>query len=213
LIDVWVVRVRDDGPLGVLAARALLGADADTDRRPEDDRRRSVVARGVLVALVADRTRLDPARVVISYDERGRPSIAGSALQVSIAHSGEFVACAVSDSRVGVDIERSDRPEADAALAKRVCMASELLHLEQLAEGARAPALIALWARKEAVAKALGLGLAIPFDQLEVRTDSPRLDGVRQKALRVRTLEGGPAGYSLALASGRRWSRVRVHLR
>jgi 4'-phosphopantetheinyl transferase len=188
-------------------------ADATPDRRPEEDRRRAVVARAALMTLVADRTGTGPARVVIGYDERGRPSIEGSPLHVSIAHSGDFVACAVANARVGVDIERSDRPEADEALAKRVCTANELLHLDQLDGDSRRPELIALWARKEAVAKALGLGLAIPFDQLEVSDDVPRLRGVRQKGLRVRQLDGGPPGYSLALASEGRWPRIRVHLR
>ena len=128
------------------------------------------------------------------------------ALHVSIAHSGEFVACALSDRRVGVDIERADRPEADDALAAASARRPNAGGSSTCRPHQRTRALIRLWARKEALAKALGVGLALPFDQLDVRHDIPLIGGVRAGALRVRDVEGGPDGYAVAIASRR--SRV-----
>lgn len=206
-VDLWVVKVTDEGPLGLRAAYALLGWPAAFDRRAITDQHRSVVARAALTRLVAARTGVDAAWVNLDYDARGRPLVSGSALHLSIAHSGEFVACAVSDRRVGVDIERVDRVEADHDLARRACSSAEREQLGELT----GPALIRLWTRKEAVAKVLGLGLALPFEQLDVRRDTPRIGGVRASRLTVRDLVGGPEDYAVAIATEGR-CRVSVRL-
>jgi phosphopantetheinyl transferase len=211
LVDVWVVRVTDEGPLGVPAARALLGSADRGYRRREDDERRSLVARAALMRLVATRTQVEPAEVAITYDERGRPSIGDSTIRVSIAHSGDYVVCAAAERRVGVDIERLDRPEADEGLARRVSTPAEFAQYHRLSEDARVAALVRLWAGKEAVTKAIGAGLAIPFDQIAVRGQTARLVGARREAWRVEHLEGAPAGYALALATETRWRRLRLH--
>jgi len=212
-VDLWVVKVTEDGPLGVPAARALLGAQPSDARQRIDDTRRSLVARAALARLAGARTRVDPAAVVVAHDERGAPVLRDCpALHVSIAHSGEFVACAISDRRVGVDVERTDRPEADDALAARVCAPTERLRLEHMPAEPRARALIRLWVRKEALAKALGVGLGLPFEQLDVRHDIPLIGGVRAGALRVRDVDGGPDGYAVAIAAEGRGFRLRAHL-
>jgi phosphopantetheinyl transferase len=205
------VKVTDHGPLGHHAACALLGS-LPNDRRPLDDKRRSVVARAALIRMVALRTGVDAAAVVVGHDERGRPLLDGSPLHVSIAHGGDFVACAVSRQRVGIDIERTDRPESDDALARRVCTPVERQQLAELPPRLRKRALIRLWVRKEAVAKALGLGFALPFEQLDVTGEVPRIRGTRTRALRVRDLNGGPDDYAVAIATEGRWTRVHAQL-
>jgi phosphopantetheinyl transferase len=213
LVDVWVVKVTEDGPLGLRAACALLGAQPSCGRQRIEDRRRSLVARAALARLAAARMHVDPTAVAVGHDKHGRPLLLDRpALHVSIAHSGEFVACAVSERCVGVDVERADRPEADDALAARVCAPAERRRLEYMPAGPRTRALIHLWARKEALAKALGVGLALPFEQLDVRHDIPLVGGVRAGALRVRDVAGGPEDYCVAIATEGRGCRVRAHL-
>jgi 4'-phosphopantetheinyl transferase len=211
-VELWLVKLTDDGPLGVEAADALLGPLPANDRRAIDDQRRSIVARAALAQLVAQRTGVDARAVRLSHDERGRPLLEGSALNVSIAHSGDYVACAVSKRRIGVDIERFDRREADDALAEHVCTPAELRQLAELAPIPRKHALIRLWARKEAVTKALGLGAALPFEQVDVSTDAPRITGLPTRALKVRDLVGGPHEYALAIATDGRRGRIRAQL-
>jgi len=212
-VDLWVVKVTEDGPLGLRSARALIGAQASGGRQRIDDRRRSLVARAALARLAAARMHVDPTDVSVGHDERGRPVLLDRpALHVSIAHSGEFVACALSERRVGVDIERADRPEADDAFAAGVCAPAERRRLEHMPAEPRIRALIRLWARKEAVAKALGLGLALPFEQLDVRHDIPLIGEVRAGAFRVRDVDGGPDGYTVAIAAEGLGYHVDAHL-
>jgi phosphopantetheinyl transferase len=203
-----IVKVTEEGPLGLCAAYALLGGHVALDRRAIDDQRRSVVARAALLRLIAARTGVDPALVQLDHDAHGRPLVPGSALHLSVAHSGDYVACAVSSRRVGVDIERSDRAEADDDFASRVCSPAEREQLRELT----GPDLIRLWARKEAVAKALGLGLALPFDELDVSGDTPRIHGQAATGLRVRDLVGGPDDYAVAITTQGRRCRVRARL-
>ncbi len=213
LVDVWVVKVTEDGPLGLRAAGALLGAQTSGGRHQIEEWRRSLVSQAALARLAAARMHVDPATVTVGHDEHGRPLVLDRpALRVSIAHSGEFVACAVSERCIGVDVERADRPEADDALAARVCAPAERRRLEYMPPAPRTRALIRLWARKEALAKALGLGLALPFDQLDVRHDIPLIGDVRAGALRVRDVAGGPEDYCVAIATEGRGCRVRAHV-
>ena len=202
----------DDGLLGYHSALALLGSPRSGDRRPLDDQRRSAVARAALSRLVATRAGIDPAAVTLDHDEHGRPLIEGSALAVSIAHAAEFVACAVSERAVGVDLERTDRPEADAALAKRFCTPAERRQLDNLPVDERQQALVRLWTRKEAVAKALGLGVAIPFEQLDVSANHPVIEGVKKPSLRIADLTAGPSNYTIAIATKSRRPNIQAQL-
>ena len=49
---------------------------------------------------------MDPADHPLSYTEEGKPYLAHTDVKVSITHSGQWAACALSDTPVGVDLER-----------------------------------------------------------------------------------------------------------
>lgn len=106
---------------------------------------------------------IPPTEVELLAEPSGKPRIGHSHLEVSISHSGGWVACAFSPSgRIGVDVEVAEtgRPVAVAELAPVVLAAGERAFLEALPEAARANAFLDLWRRKEAVLKATGHGLA-----------------------------------------------------
>lgn len=119
-------------------------------------------------------------------------------LQLSRSATPGLVAVALCQrGRVGVDVERV-RPELvdDDLLALA-------LHPAERVPGVAADAFFALWARKEAVLKALGVGLAVRPAAFPVL---PASDGWCTCALavagsaRVRSLPA-PAGWCLAVAS------------
>jgi 4'-phosphopantetheinyl transferase len=150
---------------------------------------------------VAQRAGVDPETVAVGRDSGGRPVVSERlGLHVSIAHAGGFVACAAARRPVGVDIERADRPEADEGLAAYVCCAGEREQLAALPAAARRRALIRLWSRKEALSKVLGVGLALPFDKIDVRLGRPLFDGVSSAALWVRDVDVAAEGYLAAVA-------------
>ena len=122
----------------------------------------------------------------------GRPRIVGHELHASIAHSGGFVAVALSDvAAVGVDIEvvgdRRYEP-----LLDDVCTPDERSHV-----GSRED-FYAYWTRKESVLKALGVGLDVPMTEIAVTppTATPAVTTYRGNDLAAQMSDVSPAaGY------------------
>ncbi len=95
-------------------------------------------------------------------------------LNFNLSHTAGFVACALSrNRRVGVDVERISncKPE----LACEVFTRSEARNLAETAPLQRASAFCRLWTLKEALVKALGCGLSMPFDSFEIDLSTHRL--------------------------------------
>lgn len=98
----------------------------------------------------------------ISYGRYGKPHLRDYPnVYFNISHSGQFVACAVSDRPIGVDIQKIVSYRRD--VAKRVFSPEELSQIEsspdQSAEFTR------LWTQKEAYLKMLGIGLSDSLDE------------------------------------------------
>lgn len=105
----------------------------------------------------------------------GKPGLIDADLEFSLSHAGGLVLVAVTRGvPVGVDVERSERgnPPLDRALT-----ATERAVLERLPAGARGPAFIRYWTRKEALLKATGDGLSVAPGRLAVSApdEPPRL--------------------------------------
>lgn len=109
-----------------------------------------------------------PGRHRVRFDGR-RPAIDidGAPGAASISHSGRKVLCAVGRVRaLGVDVEQI-RPRSDwDGLAARVLHPEERTRLAG-ADG-RWEGFYRAWTLKEALAKALGAGLTLPFPQILV---------------------------------------------
>ncbi|WP_405629394.1 4'-phosphopantetheinyl transferase superfamily protein [Streptomyces sp. NBC_00016] len=87
----------------------------------------------------------------------------------SVTHSGALVGVAVCrDGEVGLDVEES-HADMDVDSAARVALSdAELAALYARPTAERQPAFLRTWTRKEAVLKALGVGLGVPLRELEV---------------------------------------------
>ena len=77
-------------------------------------------------------------------------------IHFNISHSGEYVACAVSNKPVGIDIQRIE--QYNPSVAEKVCNAQELLQISD--SGNKSAEFIKLWTQKEAVLKMHGVGIA-----------------------------------------------------
>ncbi|MFF1280052.1 4'-phosphopantetheinyl transferase family protein [Streptomyces sp. NPDC058299] len=90
-------------------------------------------------------------------------------LRFSVSHSGPTVGLAVCrGADIGLDVERADDPPDVDLVARHILSAAELAVLHALVPADRAGALLRYWTRKEAVLKALGIGLRLPPRRLEV---------------------------------------------
>lgn len=148
-----------DARIVTCAAAPLAGAPILSDaeqamlvRMPHPARRTSFIAgRTLLRYEAAAALGVAPDAVPVSLHEGGAPRISGASLCVSIAHSEAVVGVALGARPVGLDVERVR--DVAPGLARRM-----LAPDERLAEDEAAPELRA-WTGKEAVLKALGLGL------------------------------------------------------
>jgi 4'-phosphopantetheinyl transferase len=185
----------------------------------EADRARFVVAHALARVVAACHVSDDPR--MIRYDRRdarasgpwaggGKPRFTGVAagLQLSISHSGERVAVAVSQAvPVGVDVERVQPLGTPRSLVESVLGPDEQDELTALPEQARAWAFSRYWTRKEAILKAAGLGLSVPPDSIAVTgaTRPPALvswtgRGRPTTSIGLHDLDAA-AGYTASLAT------------
>jgi len=196
-ILLWSWRL--DGGTGP-ADEALLSEDeAARGRRfvSEELRRRFTAARAGLRARLGGHLGVDPRGLTFVENAWGKPRLAHQpGLHFSLSHSGDRAVLAASETlEVGADIERV-REVDHLDLARRYFHANEVAAIEHATgEGGQRLAFFRLWTLKEAVVKALGLGLSIPLDSFELAIEdgAPRM---------VRSPEGAPAGWWLHLETG-----------
>ena len=99
----------------------------------------------------------------------------------SLSHTHGMVACAVTkDADVGVDVECIDRKVNTADIAARFFAPAEAAHLMLLDAEARRDRFFDLWTLKEALVKALGIGMAMSLNRLAFAVDPDR--GIRLSA-------------------------------
>jgi 4'-phosphopantetheinyl transferase len=180
-LGAWIARL-DLAPAQVEYFATLLSTD-ETSRATrfhfENHRRRFIVARGTLRVLLGVHLDLPPAAVAINYGPTGKPHVAGHVPDIyfNVSHSGERALYAISRSRpVGVDIEFLTRNVDYNALSKRFFTPTELAALECCEEPTRKTASLALWTRKEAIAKANGTGLPQVLAELDATAGNGLLE-------------------------------------
>ncbi|ADP15914.1 4'-phosphopantetheinyl transferase superfamily protein 2 [Achromobacter xylosoxidans A8] len=172
------------------------------------DKVRFVSARAALRRLLSARLNCYPGRLRFAANKHGKPRLdvacsADPAPYFNVSHAGGFALIALSDSvPVGVDIERRD-PHCDVASLSRLVLSTH--ELESPEE--RRLDFFDCWTAKEAVLKALGLGVAEHLQRLSVFGPGPA--GGSCYALHRENLEGpnvdvlrldSPSGYAAALA-------------
>lgn len=101
------------------------------------------------------------------YNEYGKPFVKGVDIHFNMSHSGRYALAAVSDSNVGVDIER--RRSNRINVAKR-CFCKEEYEYIMAAESEdeREERFLEYWTLKEAYIKYIGAGLSIPLNSFRV---------------------------------------------
>lgn len=140
--------------------------------------------------------------VPLGFAASGQPQLPGTGWATSLSHSGTRVlfAAARADA-LGVDIECGSARTRLDALAEDICSPVELVCVRGLPEAQRGPALLRLWTRKEALLKALGLGLRQPPSSFAAPAGQPiELPGGSGPACVVHELATGP-GWSGAWAA------------
>ena len=154
-------------------------------------RSRWMAARGLLRHLLGAELERAPRKVRLQTTERGKPYLEGGELAFNLSHSGPHLVIALAPvGRVGVDVE-CIRPLPElAGLVQRHFTGAEaqaILSAVRDTPSAGAPngassvadlpedddtlcAFFRTWVRKEALLKAIGLGVSTPLDTFQVTT-------------------------------------------
>ena len=157
-----------------IADRFLDRAERARIARLEDPelRRRRTVAAALARLVVADVLDVTTSDVLIGRSARGAPIVSrpvGTDLRISLSHAFPWIALAAcSTLPVGVDVE--DARRAARADLQRIGAVSptERELLAAMSEEKATDAQGVIWATKEAVLKATGLGLDIPLPSVTV---------------------------------------------
>jgi len=169
-VDVWRASLEVEPALvGDLASLLTPEELARTGRRRTPQAQGGAVAsRALLRLLLARYTGLNPEALRFNAGSHGKPEVRPSKGQPEIAfnvsHSDGMALVAVApEGTIGVDVERI-RPGLDwKRLAGRYFAPQEVDWLQQQPDGGACEAFFRLWTCKEAVVKALGVGLSLPF--------------------------------------------------
>lgn len=143
-----------------------------TGYRREIDQLRFLTGRAMIRGVAAALLDVAPATVTLDsscFDcgkPHGKPTIVGSTLEVSVSHSGDWIALAVTDGApVGVDVEEVRAAEVDD-LAGMAFSPAEQTAFGAVPAADRRGAFFTYWSRKEAVLKVTGKGMSVPMSKL-----------------------------------------------
>lgn len=156
------------------------------------------ISRGGLRLILSKYLSISSKAIDFSYSKFGKPSIISSQntenVFFNLSHSGGLALCIVSSILgVGVDVELRKPMQDVLDIAKLVCTEEEYQILLNDGEKNLQKNFYRIWTRKEALVKALGVGLSCSLDCLSVtflETDSPKL-------LKLNWREESPTGWYL----------------
>lgn len=183
-VDIWRAPLADEA----LAARLATSLSPEECSRAarfsqERDRRRFVIARGILRSLLSRYLQRSPDAFPIASTALGKPVLAAgfasNSIRFNVSHSADLALFAFAENReIGIDLEHL-RPGIDALqLGQRFFSESEAAQLAALPSNLQAEAFLRCWTRKEAYMKAHGKGLQMPLSSFSVSLlpgEPPRL--------------------------------------
>jgi len=184
--EVCVLRARvSQPPLPVHACASLVLPD-ERERaaryHQEADRHRHLIGRAVARLALGRLLGIAPTAVVFHLSAFGKPSCEDGP-SFNIAHSGDEVLIALAScGRLGVDVEAiGDLPDL-FSVARASFVAAEVSALASQPPQAQLRHFYRIWSRKEAILKALGIGIGA-LQSLEVSGDVGVANALRRMTL------------------------------
>lgn len=173
-VSLWSARLGGGHRPAMAWADAELLGDEERARAlrflRDSDRAQFVVGWTLVRRSLSRYADVEPCEWQFERSPHGKPRIHrrfDSRLEFSLSHShGVCLVAIASGGAVGVDVERADSDAPTDALAGRCLSPAERRSLDELPEAARPGRFFELWTRKEAYAKARGLGLSLPFEEI-----------------------------------------------
>ncbi len=133
------------------------------------DKARSLAAGLLLQFAWNSYKRKNSEMIEISYIKNGKPvCISDKAFHFNLSHSGEYVACAVSEEVVGIDIQQVKK--VDLLIAKRFFLPEEYELILKTQQNEQSRIFCKLWTGKESYIKYTGDGMMQLMNSFMVNT-------------------------------------------
>jgi 4'-phosphopantetheinyl transferase len=134
--------------------------------KSKNDRARFIIAHALKRYLLSQIINIDPSSLCFSSSDKGKPFCDDDkTLDFNISHSAEWVVFGVSSiAAIGVDVERADRVIGKKTVAYALTE-QQVLTLVGAADTVEKKMLY--WTQKEAVSKALGVGISVGFKNIQ----------------------------------------------
>lgn len=171
-VHVWYADMRERWPESI-----LYGSLGEEERIRassfafEEDRRRYVHAHGLLRMLLGGYLDRSPASIRFMAGPNGKPWLLSEdeTMHFNLSHARALVVCAFArDREVGVDVEWRDRELSWRDVASYTCSKREQTLLSSMAGPAQVDTFYSWWTLKEAYVKAVGAGLTLPLNRIDV---------------------------------------------
>jgi 4'-phosphopantetheinyl transferase len=200
-VHVWILKIALDGPLLASSRTILDAAERErAERLPaEAPRARFVAGRAALRRLAAAYLHQQPEAIRFRYGDRGKPYLEGTSLAVSLSHADAHVLiAAATDGELGADLEAIVPFAGLERMVDHFYTEREGAFVRSATEPERSRRFFAVWTRKEAYLKALGIGLAVTPAALDVLDPAaPNLPDGQGDAKRLRVVDV-ELGWNLA---------------
>lgn len=165
-IHVWFGSLDDEADASALSADERARA---ARFHFEQDRRRFISGRAHLRRLLGEILDSSPESIRFGIGEHGKPYLPSGGIAFSFSRSGGHRLTAVAaDGEVGIDLERVDPIPELAEVVRQNFSESERAAVCSCNGAERLAAFYEVWTRKEAVVKALGMGLTAPLQDFSV---------------------------------------------
>jgi len=126
-----------------------------------------IVTRAILRNILSQHLGIAPQDVEFVRNSYGKPFVRDTEIEFNMSHSYNSVYYAIAHNfSVGIDVEFYNREKAIFNIAKSVFSEDELLFFLSLSNVKRQEFFFDTWTKKEAVIKAMGLGLAYPMEKV-----------------------------------------------
>jgi phosphopantetheinyl transferase len=148
----------------------LLLSDDEKQRadsfKSKKDRACFIIAHALKRYLLSQIINVDPSSLCFSYSDKGKPFCDNDkTLDFNISHSADWVVLGVSSiAPIGVDVERADRVIGKKTIAYAL---TEQQALTLVGAADTVEKMMLYWTQKEAVSKALGVGISVGFKNIQ----------------------------------------------
>lgn len=213
VLHVWILDLKVDRESLAMQEEMLSAEEWKRVRRYSSQNvgRRFIVRRGLLRLILAQYLAYPPEHIGFVYNAHGKPFLApehSSDLQFSLTDSGDMASLAVGlRESLGIDIERLRTVRLDGGLESRGSIKGEDVCAIDRSATKHSFEFFQAWTRREALAKAKGVGLQMLSRQTDANggeDDAPGDSGANaaldERGFHIHALTL-PAGYVGALAA------------